>query len=30
MQMNFYIDQEGTIHIHYTEEEIREQEQIKK
>ena len=30
MQMNFYIDQEGKIYIHYTEEEIREQEQIKK
>ena len=27
--MDFYIDQEGQIHLHFTEEEIREQEQQK-
>jgi|GEM_PF-6052218 hypothetical protein len=29
-EMDFYIDQEGKIHLHFTEEEILEQEQIKK
>jgi len=29
-EMDFYIDEEGKIHIHFTEEEIREQEQLKK
>jgi hypothetical protein len=29
-EMDFYIDQDGKVHIHYTEEEIREQEQLKK
>jgi hypothetical protein len=28
-EMDFYIDQEGKIHIHFTEEEIRLQEQLK-
>ena len=28
--MNFYIDQEGQMHLHFTEDEIREQEQQKK
>jgi hypothetical protein len=29
-EMDFYIDPDGKIHIRYTEEEIREQEQLKK
>jgi hypothetical protein len=29
-EMDFYIDQEEKIHIHFTEEEIREQNQLKK
>jgi hypothetical protein len=29
-EMDYYIDQEGKIHIHFTEEEIREQYQLKK
>jgi hypothetical protein len=29
-EMDFYRDEEGKIHIHFTEEEIREQEQLKK
>jgi len=29
-EMDFYIDPDGKIHIHYTEEEIRDQEQLKK
>ena len=29
-EMDFYIDQEGKIRIHFTEEEIRLQEQLKK
>ena len=29
-EMDFYIDQEGKIHIHFTVEEIRLQEQLKK
>ena len=29
-EMDYYIDQEGMIHIHFTEEEIREQDQLKK
>ncbi len=29
-EMDFYIDPEGKIHIHFTENEIREQEQLKK
>jgi len=28
-EMDYYIDQEGKIHIHFTEEEIREQDQLK-
>lgn len=27
-EMDFYIDQEEKIHIHFTEEETREQEQL--
>ena len=29
-EMDFYIGEEGKIYIHFTEEEIREQEQLKK
>jgi hypothetical protein len=29
-EMDFYIDPEGKIHIHFTEEEIREQEKLKR
>jgi hypothetical protein len=29
-EMDFYIDQEGKLHIYFTEEEIRVQDQIKK
>jgi len=29
-EMDYYIDQEGKIHIHFSEEEIRAQNQLKK
>ncbi len=29
-KIDFYIDERGKMHIHFTEEEIREQKQLKK